>query len=234
MPQRRKAIGYITITVLTTAATFIPFLSLDGGPWIIASFVALTKVGSWSTPWALIDGNWGPGDVGPLSTRTQLDLAGVPQAHPPVIPWIVTIGIFAIVYWLFFRRPIRTAPGSGASVDQRGAKELIWFATLTAMLFHLWSKGWSPQWATLIIPLLLLSFPDRRGLWLTLLLTGLVFLEWPISDALRSPALLAVAIIGRTLLFIAVAYLCAKMLWPATAADRSSLGKPPSLADYIQ
>jgi hypothetical protein len=205
LPNLRKSIGYAAITGLVVGLIFAPFFLLGGGPWIVASFVMLSKIASWSTPWALIDGNWSPGDAGPLSTRLQLDLATHLPGNPPVVPWIVTIAIFAIVYWLIFRRPI----------DRRDPKHVIWFSTLTAMIFLLWSKGWSPQWATLIIPLWLLSFPDRRGLTLTLLLTALVFIEWPLSDALQSRVLLAGSIIGRALLFIGVAVMTFRQLWPS-------------------
>lgn len=86
------------------------------------------------------------------------------------------------------------------------------------MTFHLWSKGWSPSWATLLIPLLLISFPDWRGLSFVLLLTVFVFFEFPIADALQSHFLHGIAIIGRTLLLIVVGFMSAKELWPTEFA----------------
>ena len=222
LPRRAAPIVYTLFTLLTLAAILMPFFLLGGGPWIGASFASLLTRTSWATPWALIDGNGGVGDVGDILTRTQLNLATVPYGNPPVIPSIVTVAAFVLLYGLLFRRPI----------DPRGPRQFIWFSTLTAMIFHLWSKGWSPQWATLIIPLLLLSFPNRRGLWLTLLLTAIVFLEWPIADALRSPALLAVAILSRTVLFIVVAWLIARQLWSSSAAGRLARSTS-AVGDYI-
>jgi glucose-6-phosphate-specific signal transduction histidine kinase len=67
----------------------------------------------------------------------------------------------------------------------------------------------------LIIPLILLSFPGQRGLWLVLVLSAIVFVEWPLADALHSAGLLAIAILARTALFIALAVLTARQLWPA-------------------
>jgi hypothetical protein len=44
--------------------------------------------------------------------------------------------------------------------------------------------------------------PDQRGLRWVLLLTAVVFVEWPLADALRSQALLTVAIVARTVMWI--------------------------------
>jgi hypothetical protein len=49
----------------------------------------------------------------------------------------------------------------------------------------------------------------------TLLLTALVFIEWPLSDALQSHVLLGGSIISRTLLFIGVAVMTIRQLWPS-------------------
>ena len=58
------------------------------------------------------------------------------------------------------------------------------------------------------------GLPDWRGLGLVLALTGIIFVEWPLSDALRSYGVLAVSIIARTLLLIFSAVLIARQLWP--------------------
>ena len=59
----------------------------------------------------------------------------------------------------------------------------------------------------MIIPLILLWSPDQRGLSWVLLLTGVVFVEWPLADALHSQALLTVAIVARAALLIVAALL---------------------------
>lgn len=215
-PHWRRAAAYTLIALLTIIAIFVPFVLAGGGVWIVASVKAIFTRASWSTPWSIIDGNWSVGNVGDLPTRLQLDQATVIHGNPSAIPAIVTIGVFAIVYWLIFRRPI----------ESRGPREFVRFSTITLVIFLLWSKGWSPHWATLITPLLLLSFPDRRGLWLTLLLTGIVFIEWPLSDAFGSHALLAISIACRTLLFITIAVLCARQLYHSPAADQATPSNP--------
>ena len=202
--QPRALLRYGLVALLVAAVLFAPFVALGGTPWIAPSLASNLGRVSWATPWAVIDGNWGVGDVGDLLARTQLDRATQLTGNPPVVPSVIVLAIFAAIYLWLFRRPI----------DLTRPTSFVWFATLLLMLFHLWSKGWSPQWATLILPFILLSFPMQRGLTLTLILTGLVFIEWPLSDALHSRAMLAVAIVGRTALFIAIAFQCARALWP--------------------
>ena len=204
LPDVRQIVKYGLVLGLVVALVFLPFVLLGGGPWIMASFVALGRLGSWSTPWALIDGNFNPGDAGPLATRFQLDAINHLPGNPAVISPLISLLIFGAIYLWLFTRPI----------DVRSPRHFLWFTLLTAILFVLWSKGWSPQWATLLIPLFLLALPDWRGLGLVLALTGIIFVEWPLSDALRSHGLLAVSIIARTLLLIFSAVLIARQLWP--------------------
>jgi len=44
----------------------------------------------------------------------------------------------------------------------------------------LWSKGWSPQWQTLLFPLVLLALPLRRGVLFILVLSFVNLAEWPV------------------------------------------------------
>jgi hypothetical protein len=209
-PDYRSVARYTIIIALVAALIFAPFFLLGGGQWTMASLASSWARASWSTPWALIDGNWGVGDVGDVPARTQLDLAYQAYGNSPAIPSLLVLIAFAIIFVWLFRRPI----------DTRSPQQFIWFSTLTLMLFHLWSKGWSPQWALLIIPFMLLSFPNRRGLWLVLILTGLLFVEWPLADALQSRGLLVIAIAGRTALFIAISILTARKLWSRPVRDQ--------------
>jgi hypothetical protein len=196
-PRWRDLIKYAALTALTVAAIYLPFVALGGGAWIAASFVMLARLASYSTPWALIDGNWLPGDAGPLTNRLQLNAIDQLPGNPAVIPGVIVIAVFAIAYLWIARRPI----------DRSRPTAVIGFATFTAAIFLLWSKGWSPQWATLIIPFILLWSPDLRGLKWVLVLTGVVFVEWPLADALHSQVLLTLAIGARTALWIGLAFL---------------------------
>lgn len=194
-PDRRGAIRYVALAGVTVAAIYAPFVLLGGGAWIAASFVMLARLASYFTVWALIDGNWLPGDAGPLTHRVELAAIDHLPGNPAVISGAIVIAVFVIGYLWFARRPI----------DRSRPAAIIGFATFTASIFLLWSKGWSPQWATLIIPLMLLTWPAERGVRWVLLLTGVVFIEWPLADALRSQALLALAIVARTVMWIVLA-----------------------------
>lgn len=221
-PRRGSIARYSFIVLIVIALIFAPFVVAGGGPWIAASLASNLGRASYATLWAVIDGNGGVGEVGDVPARTRLEQAATIYGNPPVIPGILILIAFGALYLWLFRRPI----------DPHSPRHFLWFCTLMLMLFFLWSKGWSPQWATLAIPFMLLAFPDRRGLWLVLTLTALVCLEWPLADALRSPALLLIAITGRTILFITTGVLIARSIWVAPGAEP----RPAAFAfddDYI-
>jgi hypothetical protein len=220
-PARGPIARYFLITAGVFALACAPFVLLGGAAWTVASLASNVVRASWSTPWALIDGNWGVGDVGDIPARTQLDLAYQVHGSPPAIPPILVLAVFGLICLWLFRRPL----------DQHRPDHFIWFTTLTLLLFHLWSKGWSPQWAMLIIPFLLLSFPNQRGLGLVLILTLLLFVEWPLSDVLKWPPLIAAAILGRTALFVGVGVLLFRRIWPRGASPAA--GTPRPAEDYI-
>lgn len=188
-------IKYGGITVGIAALFYLPFILMGSGEWVAASFMSIAARGSWSTVWALIDGNWSV-NYGHLPDLIQLDLATVSRTNSSVIPDFVKTAAFAVGFGWFYLKPLKDDSG----------RRYVWYAVLTAMIFHLWSKGWSPQWSTLIVPMLLIAFPNKRGLYLLLTLTTITMLEWPIADALNARGLLAFTILSRTALFSLVAY----------------------------
>ena len=177
---------------------------------MLASFKALGSVGSYGTLWAALDGNWGPGTYGLLERRLDLDLAGVALSKPSAIPGLLILAMFAALYAVFFFRPL-VHRSDGQSMQGR---QFIWFSTLTSMIFHLWSKGWSPQWAVMIVPLLLLCFPDRHGLRWALLFTGLIIIEWAVTAVFSIPAVMAFFAVLRTAFFVSFALILIRHLWP--------------------
>ena len=220
-PAPKPIARYLIVVAVMFGLAFVPFIALGGAAWTIASLASNAVRASWSTPWALLDGNWGVGDVGDVPARTQLDLAYRVYGNPPVIPSIVVLVIFGLVFVWLFRRPI----------DPQNPQHFIWFSTLMLLLFHLWSKGWSPQWAMLLIPFILLSFLTQRGLGLVLILTLLLFVEWPLADVMKWPPLRATAILGRTTLFVVMGVMLFRKLWPRDASLSTVL--PRAAEDYI-
>jgi hypothetical protein len=208
-PRYRKTLFYSLFVLLFFLLAYLPFLFSGGGPWVMASFNANFRVGSYGTIWAIFDSNWGPGTYGPLDTRLDITQAEVVQANPSILPgWIVLL-VFALFYALFFIRPN----------DVTDPKHFIWFTTLTWIIFYLYIKGWSPQWAVMLVPFLLLSFPDHLGLTLTLLLTSIVFLEWPLNAVIEARSLAVIVVIGRTLFFVSVLLLLIRKMWPSMGRD---------------
>lgn len=203
-PNWKRIAQVVGLLAVVIGLGYLPFLLLGGREWVAASFTALVKGGSYGTLWALLDGNWGPGTYGGLPGRLVLAEASQPHANPSLIPGLLILLVFAAVYaWLFFR-PLRLVDG----------RQVIWFTTLTALIFHLWLRGWSPHWAMMLVPLFLLASPDRRGLRWTLWLTGIVFIEWPLAVTLGNPAISALFILLRTALFLWIAYQMVRQLWP--------------------
>jgi hypothetical protein len=219
-PDFKSIARYVIVVAIVFALAFVPFVALGGTTWTIASLASNFVRASWSTPWAIVDGNWGVGDVGDVPTRTQLDQAYRVYGNPPAIPAIIVLAAFGLIFLWLFRRPI----------DQRDPRHFIWFTTLTLLLFHLWSKGWSPQWAMLIIPFVLLSFPNQRGLILVLIFTLLLFIEWPLADVMKWPPIIATAILGRTALFVVMCVMLFRRIWPRGA---SLAAEPRTTEDYI-
>jgi hypothetical protein len=201
-PAQRRTAAYTAITLGVFALTYLPFLLLGGGAWIAASFRAWAGAGSYATLWALVDSNWGPGYYGPLEAR--LSLAGAVQtyANPAVIPAWLALALFGGLYAAFFFRPL----------DRRDPRALLRFSALAAALFHLWLKGWSPQYALAVLPLALLAFPDWRGLAAALLLSATSTTHWTGSQ----PAMAAL-ILARAAIFIGLILLLSRALWPAAA-----------------
>jgi hypothetical protein len=203
-PKNRSIARFGLIAFSAVFLVYLPFLLGGGASWISASFRALIRISPWGTPWAILDGNWGPGYYGPLSTRLQMDwpVQNLPLSPGVVSGWIPLLLLAAIYGWLFFR-----------TFEPQNPKHFFWFSALTLVIFYLYSKGWSPQWCMLLIPFFLLSFPDGLGLRLCLLLTGLVFLEWPIATILDSHWLSGLIILGRTLLLVYAGILLAQQIW---------------------
>jgi hypothetical protein len=73
---------------------------------------------------------------------------------------------------------------------------------MTLCLFFLWSKGWSPQWQVMLIPLILLVFPNGHGALYCVVLGFVNFLEWPVILSRGLNRLLIVTVPLRTLFML--------------------------------
>jgi hypothetical protein len=193
MPSAKHALTFTALVLLVLGAIFLPFL-ISSPAYTLASFQSLASVSSWQTIWALIDGNMAYGDVGPISRHFDLAAAAIPLYNPSRVPLWITLPFFGLLFLFVFLRPW----------DRQNPRHRVTFSTITLMLFLLWSKGWSPQWATLVIPFWLLVYPNWRGVLLVLTLSFGGLLDWPLTLSLNNPALYVFGVLLRAGLFVLV------------------------------
>jgi len=187
----RRALVYTLIAAVMAAAIFLPF-AIASPSFARASLRSQASKSSWQTIWALIDGNYTTGLFGPVADHTDPAKAGLQLHRPSRIPWFITVSLFTLIYLYLFSRPI----------DTKNKKTLLSFTGMTLCLFFLWSKGWSPQWQVMLIPLILLIFPNGHGVLYCLVLGFINFLEWPVILSRGLNHLLIVTVPLRTLLMI--------------------------------
>lgn len=196
----RQALRYTLLSVGGFALVYLAIV-LAYGDLGAASLVAQFGKSSYGTVWALIDGNYATGVFGPMVERFDAANALLMMGNPAVIPsWVRLLPFagFGLYAYVKTRR-----------FDDRG---LVAFVTLTLLVFFLWAQGWSPQWLALIIPLVLLSFPNRGGVLVVLLLSLMAFTEYPllfirtgdtggvIEGALRLP--FVALVLARTVILV--------------------------------
>ncbi len=181
-------------TLLICLLIFGPF-AFANSTMTLASLQAQAGKSSYQTVWAIIDGNLTTGNFGPLADHFDSAKATHPINNPARLPTWLTLIPFGLLGLFIFTRP------AGSNSDQ----DTIVFTTLTFIIFFLWSQGWSPQWQTFLIPLLLLTFSEKRAVLFIVALSFISFLEWPVILSRGLNSLLPVTIIARTLIFILLA-----------------------------
>jgi hypothetical protein len=162
-------LAYGLTAAAVIGAVVVP-LMWAGGAMAVASFRSPAGRTSWQTVWALLDGNLRTGLLGPATGHFDLSLATKPVGNPAWVPESVRLVAFGLLYAAIFWR---------AHLGERPCR-LVAFVCLTFVLFFLWSKGWSPQWQTLLFPLLLLVLPLRRSVLFILALSFVNLAEWPV------------------------------------------------------
>jgi hypothetical protein len=185
------------VTALTLGMT----LMLYGTLWLasprmtIASVRSQASKGSWETVWALLDGNYQTGNFGPEIERLDPEKALVARGNPARLPSGLTLILFALLGgWFFLKARITEATG------------VVSFLGFTWCLFLSWSPGFSPQWVLYLIPLCLLGLPEREGILMTVVLTLLSLLEWPVLLTRGYDWGLWITIPARTLMIGVCAY----------------------------
>lgn len=204
----RVSVRYVAIVGAIFAAAYallyINNAVNDGDPAMVTtSLTAQFGKASYQTVWALIDGNYITGNFGTVESHFDADAAGELYGEPAVIPSFVRLAVAGAIGLFVFLRTRR--------LDDRG---LVAFVTITVLIFFLQAQGWSPQWLAQIIPLILLAFPTRNGVLITVVLSFLVFAEYPVlfirtgdtGGEIAGPLVMpfAVLVISRTVILIGV------------------------------
>lgn len=158
----------VTIALAVIALVIVPLLVLSP-EFAAVSFGSQFAKSSFSTVWALLDGNLRTGNFGPIEQYADPSKALDPRGQPARIPVWLTTSIAAFLgLWAFLK------------TDARERKRLFPFLGLAWVVLLLWMRGWSPQWLAYLVPIILLSLPPKRAIVFTLNLVILALLEWPL------------------------------------------------------
>ncbi len=159
---------------LTTVALGLMLLGYGGlyarSPQMTAaSLSAQSAKGSWETVWALVDGNLGTGNLNPLVDHLRPETAGLPTGNPAKLPvWGLLVLFGGLGLWGLRR------------AHPKGIRSLAAVTGFTWGVFLLWSPGYSPQWVLYLLPLILLTLPERMAFLMSAVFSLLSVLEWPV------------------------------------------------------
>ncbi|GAB4527228.1 MAG: hypothetical protein Fur0018_12760 [Anaerolineales bacterium] len=159
-----------------------------------ASLQAQAAKGSWETIWALVDGNLGTGNLNSQADHLHPETAGLPTGNPAKLPvWGLLLLFGGLGFWGLRRaHPV-------------GVRALAALTGFTWGCFLLWSPGYSPQWVLYLLPLILLTLPERTAFLMSALFSLLGVLEWPVMLSRGWFQGLYVLIPLRTLLLVFLA-----------------------------
>lgn len=214
---------YGALAFAAVALVYLP-LFVSNGEFAAISLRAQFGKPSSQTIWALIDGNYTTGNIASLERRASPEYAYAQgNASPARFPNWLRLMLAAVVGLIIYGRTLRR--------DERG---VLAFVCVTVLVFYLQAQAWSPQWICLLIPLILLVFPTRRGVFATVVLTLVVLAEYPLlwsrSADLDPPGVMAgdlllpwiVLVLLRTGMLAGLAVACYKVLRANVAADVAS------------
>lgn len=206
----KRAGRYIVMVLGLFILAYIPLFSINAELSLISLTAQFDKP-SYQTVWALLDGNYTTGSFG--SVESHLTAEGIHDdpydRNPALIPsWLRLLVAGGVGLFVFLRTRRFDALGMTA------------FFGITLLIFYLQSQGFSPQWLTIIIPLLLLVYPNRNGVYVALVLSLLAFIEYPLlfirtgatggvitpDSALFLPWVMVVLLRTGLMLMIAVAF----------------------------
>ncbi len=201
-----QSVRYILIAGAVFVLAYLPLFALNAEMTTV-SLIAQFDKPSYQSVWALLDGNFTTGNFGALETHFDPVGVNAVTGNPATIPAWLRLAVAGGIGLIIFLRTRR--------FDDIG---LVAFTGITLLIFFLQSQGWSPQWLTQIIPLVLLVFPSKNGVLVTVLLSLIVFTEYPflfirtgdtggvITGSLRLPFIILVLVRTTILVGLSVAF----------------------------
>jgi hypothetical protein len=189
---------------LTAAITLTGIIVIFGLLWTVSPRVTVSSLsaqyakGSWETVWALLDGNTGTGNFGPLTDRLDPTRAYLSSKNPAVIQPILPMIIVAFSGLILL---VKVRNGTGR--QKLALVGTAWVFLIIA------SPGWSPQWILYIIPLCLLVIPSGRAILTVILFICLSLAEWPLLFSRGRIDLLWIVILLRTIVMLGLGSLFA-------------------------
>jgi hypothetical protein len=199
----RARLGYLMVVAATAAGIMLPF-------WIanrdnVLAFVRSTlNRPSWLSIWAVLEGRYGWGEALPLIDRFSPDNVGV--APVSSLPWpLIHLAFAGLLLFLYTRR-----------IDWRDPLKSVAFAGITVSLFFIWSKGFSGQFTAYLVPFIILTMPNLRGVLYMSLLSLLWIGEEPIVYTVLDGRdwFIAWLVIARTAVLIALCFEYAALIFP--------------------
>jgi hypothetical protein len=191
LKQKKVAIWITSISIGMTILVYAILWALSP-TMTTASLVSQPTRNSWCTIWAWIDGNYMNGAF--ANPPDHYDPAYVTEAkigNPPKISPLIRLVVFALIGLFFWLK-----------TKDNGPMSILALMGITWALFLIWSSGWSPQWILFLIPLIFLTFPLEKSLFLNLLLSLLTLMEWPTLLGHRLYIFLGPIVLLRTIFLI--------------------------------
>ena len=196
LPTMRRKLRYVIAAAATIVTGMLPFVLMNSTMTLASLQNIFSSRLPWETVWAVIEGNFSFGAVAPISER--LDPVKAIASVAGRVPWLpVTIFfglIFFVVYWRIWNKGV--------------ARQTIVGAMVTLSLLMIYSRGYSPQFFTWLAPLVVVLFPNRRGIIYLILFDVLNVLEYPIYIHYLSdrPEALVFITVTRTILLITLCF----------------------------
>lgn len=202
LPRWRDRLTAGAAALVVTLALAVPLLWLSP-TYFLASYRATLSRSAWETIWALLDGYYSYGKVAPLGVRFDPSTAGY-VAYLSRLPNLAIALGFVLLFLGLWLRPVARTP-----------RNTVLFTALATLLFLLYSKGYSPQFILYVLPFVAILLPWRRAIGYAALLSLVNLLQWPLYHEWLGEVhwVLGVAVVGRTLLWLGLAWEWLAELW---------------------